>query len=67
MTLVRNDTVFAIFVHMAILYTLRKKGSSKGSPMGTAEEPFQVLDSTFFSKSVLVHHIVFMHVFRMCL
>ena len=25
-----------------------KKASSKGSPMGTAEEPIKVLDSTFF-------------------
>ena len=33
------------------------KGSSKFSPMGTAEEAFQVLDSTFFSKSV-VHNII---------
>ena len=24
------------------------KGSSKGSPIGTAEEPFKVLDSTLF-------------------
>jgi hypothetical protein len=29
-----------------------KMGYSKGSPMRTAEEPFQVLDSDFFSKSV---------------
>ena len=30
-----------------------KKASSKGSPMGTANKPFQILDSTFFSKSVV--------------
>ena len=29
-------------------YLQPKKGSSKGSRMGTAEEPFKVLDSTFF-------------------
>ena len=33
-----------------------KKGYSKGSPLGTAKEPFQVLDGTFFSKSVVEHH-----------
>ena len=26
------------------------KGNSKGSPMGTAEEPFKVLDHTFLKK-----------------
>jgi hypothetical protein len=29
-----------------------KTGSSKGSPMWTAKEPFLVPDSTFFSKIV---------------
>jgi hypothetical protein len=29
--------------------TWTKKGSTKGSPMGTAEEPFKVLDSTLDS------------------
>ena len=28
-----------------------KRVPQKGYPVGTAEEPFQVLDSTFFSKS----------------
>jgi hypothetical protein len=28
-----------------------KRDSSKGSPMWTVDEPFLVLDSTFYSKS----------------
>ena len=36
-----------------VLYAT-KKGFSKGSPMGTAEEPFKVLDSTFLSKSEVI-------------
>jgi hypothetical protein len=38
-----------------------KKGSSKGSPTGAAQEPFQVLDSTFFSKSVWFSMVIVGH------
>ena len=48
---------FSVPIRTILLTT--KKGSSKGSPMGKAKEPFKVLDSTYFSKSVFLFPYVF--------